>query len=398
MSLPPWITLQIGAREHYAIPRALHERGALAGLLTDLWLPPGSALAALPSLQRLRDRWHPQLGDAPVWAPTKRQLLAEGRLALLGRRRGWPGILDRNLSFQRGVARRLHCLQRQLPQQTVLFAYSYAARLPLAVARAQGWRTVLGQIDPGPEEERIVAAERRRYPDLATGWQPAPASYWQQWRQELDLAERVLVNSSWSRRCLIQAGVPAAKLRTVPLIYQAPCTAPIQARPSRPGAAFQLLFLGSINLRKGVARLLEAMRLLEGAPIQLTLAGPTEIDPVSWADRPNIRWIGAVPRSRVGDLYAAADALVLPTLSDGFALTQLEALAHGCPVIASRFCGDVVTPGCNGWLLPALEPDILAATFREAAETAILLPRPLPCPAFGMEQLADALLQLFNPV
>lgn len=398
MSLSPWITLQIGAREHYAIPRALHQRGALAGLLTDLWLPPGSPLAALPSLQRLRDRWHPQLGDAPVWAPTKQQLLAEARLALRGRRRGWPGILARNLSFQRVVASRLRGLRRQLPPQTVLFAYSYAAHLPLAVAQAQGWRTVLGQIDPGPQEERIVAAERRRYPDLATGWQPAPASYWEQWHQELQQAERVLVNSSWSHRCLIQAGVPAHKLRTVPLIYDAPRTPPSHARPALPGRAFQLLFLGTIGLRKGVARLLEAMRQLEGVPIQLTLAGPTEIDPVSWAERPNVRWIGAVPRSRVGELYAAADALVLPTLSDGFALTQLEALAHGCPVIASRFCGNVVTPGCNGWLLPALEPDILAATFREAAETAILLPRPLPCPAFGIEQLADALLELFNPV
>jgi glycosyltransferase involved in cell wall biosynthesis len=37
--------------------------------------------------------------------------------------------------------------------------------------------------------------------------------------------------------------------------------------------------------------------------------------------------------------------MILPTLSDGFALTQLEALAYGCPVIASQFCGEVVTPG-----------------------------------------------------
>jgi glycosyltransferase involved in cell wall biosynthesis len=38
-------------------------------------------------------------------------------------------------------------------------------------------------------------------------------------------------------------------------------------------------------------------------------------------------------------------------LSDGFGLTQLEALAHRLPVIASRRCGEVVTDGVNGLLL-----------------------------------------------
>jgi len=163
-------------------------------------------------------------------------------------------------------------------------------------------------------------------------------------------------------------------------------------RQGVPASPFQLLFLGTIGLRKGVARLLEAMRRLEGDPIQLTLAGPTEIDPLAWSARPNVRWIGAVPRSRVGALYAAADALILPTLSDGFALTQLEAIAHGCPVIASRCCGEVVTPGLNGWLLPSLEPDAIAAMIHQAADQP--LPDPLPPSPLGwsLTYLADRLL------
>ena len=38
-----------------------------------------------------------------------------------------------------------------------VFAYSYAAEGIFKFARERGWRTVLGQIDPGPAEERIVA-------------------------------------------------------------------------------------------------------------------------------------------------------------------------------------------------------------------------------------------------
>jgi glycosyltransferase involved in cell wall biosynthesis len=73
----------------------------------------------------------------------------------------------------------------------------------------------------------------------------------------------------------------------------------------------------------------------------------------------------------VAPIYQQAHAMILPTLSDGFAITQLEALAHGCPVIASQFCGEVVTPGVNGWLLPSLEPETIAATIREALATAL---------------------------
>jgi glycosyltransferase involved in cell wall biosynthesis len=42
---------------------------------------------------------------------------------------------------------------------------------------------------------------------------------------------------------------------------------------------------------------------------------------------------------------------VLPTISDGFGLTQLEAMAHGLPVIATTNCGDVVSHGIDGMIV-----------------------------------------------
>ena len=78
-------------------------------------------------------------------------------------------------------------------------SYSYTALEPFRYAKAHGWKTVLVQIDPGPEEERIVAEEAARVPELAGGWQPAPAEYWASWREECKLADRILVNSEWSR-------------------------------------------------------------------------------------------------------------------------------------------------------------------------------------------------------
>jgi glycosyltransferase involved in cell wall biosynthesis len=381
-----WVALQIGAREHYAIPRALQSLGLLHRLYTDAWVPTGSSVLRFLPSKALAGRFHPELSSASVRTPWLGSLPFELRSRLVRSPSGWPRTIARNAWFQRWAVRQLRRLQQ--PALNV-FSYSYAARSIFGLARERGYPCVLGQMDPGPEEERLVIAEQRRYPQLAGSWQPAPAQYWQHWQQELQLADRIVVNSPWSRSCLLRQGVPASKLRLIPLVYE-PSVEGVSAPPA-PARPFQLLFLGTIGLRKGIARLLEAMRLLEGQPVQLTLAGPSELDPQAWAAAPNVRWLGPVPRSQVAGLYGQAHAMILPTLSDGFAITQLEALAYNCPVIASPFCGEVVTPGLNGWLLPSLEPEAIAATIVEAMATAAALPRPLARPSFGLQQLADAL-------
>ena len=385
-----WCVFQIGAREHYAIPRALHQADVLRQLYTDAWVSPGSSLTSLPTFQRLAGRFHRDLAAAPVKAPRLGNAAFELRARIASPAGGWPRTMARNTWFERWACRQLRAKQEE---GVTVFSYSYAARALFQLAKERGWDRVLGQIDPGPAEEQRVAAEHRRYPQLSSSWQPAPPTYWQHWADEIALADRIVVNSHWSWQCLQQQGVPDHKLQLIPLVYEPPEAQQqeLSLQASPPEGAFQLLFLGTIGLRKGMGRLLEAMRLLDNLPVQLTLAGPSELDPQAWAGAPNIRWIGPVPRSRVAELYRQAHAMILPTLSDGFALTQLEALAYNCPVIASEFCGEVVSSGVNGWLLPSLEPEAIAATIREAMVTVNLLPRPLQRSSFGLTQLAEAL-------
>jgi glycosyltransferase involved in cell wall biosynthesis len=394
-----WLVCQIGAREHYAIPRALHSAGLLNEFYTDTWLTPGSGLAHLQVLQRLAGRYHPDLAHAAVRAPRLGPAAFELRARLTTPGAGWSRTLNRNAWFQQWVCRRL---RRRKEQDFTLFSYSYAARSSFELARERGWTRVLGQIDPGPTEEQRVADEHRRYPQFSSCWQPAPPTYWEHWSDELNLADHIVVNSRWSWTCLLQHGVPSHKLRLIPLTYEPPpVEEPEQMQPTQAAAAprqpFQLLFLGTIGLRKGLARLLDAMRILENEPVQLTLAGPSELDPQCWADQPNIHWLGPVPRSQVGPLYRQSQAMILPTLSDGFALTQLESLAYNCPVIASPFCGEAVITGVNGWILPSLEPESIAATILEAIDSAHLLPRPLQQSGFDLRQLAQALTHLPLP-
>lgn len=353
-----WIVCQIGAREHYAVARALHAGGELQLLITDGW--------------RIGGRFHPGLADAAVRADNLGFLTSRIAHKLRGRA-GWDRILADNHRFQAMALRQL----REVPDASgpiTLFAYSYAARELFAYARTRDWRTVLGQIDPGPQEERIVAALSAQHPQWSGGWSPAPPSYWAEWREETERADAIVVNSEWSRQCLLQEGLPAAKLHVIPLAYEPNSKFEIrnsewnQPRP-KPGTRnpklFRVLFLGQANVRKGIHDLVAAARLLEKEPIQFDVVGP---HPPLPPDLPaNVRFHGPVPRAGVSAWYARANVFVLPTHSDGFALTQLEAMAHGLPVIATPCCGRVVEDGLNGWIVPPGHPDAMARALREAA-------------------------------
>ena len=332
-----WICCQVGAREHYAVPRALKLGGLLEEFITDRWI-------------RRAGRFHPELADARVVAPNISALTFELK-ASFARENGWALIGRRNDWFQRHAVAQL---SRNHSGKHTIFAYSYAAKEIFEFARTRGWRTVLGQIDPGPVEERSVEGVNENSAIQHTHWEPAPKAYWDKWRDECSLADQILVNSEWSKDALISECVAAEKIQVIPLAYEIDTKSferhyPPSFTLERP---LRVLFLGQINLRKGVQHLLDAVKLLDGEHVEIWFVGPMQIRvPQELRLHPQIRWFGAAPRTAVDSYYRDADVFILPTLSDGFGLTQLEAQAWKLPVIASRYCGEVVRDGVNGIVL-----------------------------------------------
>jgi glycosyltransferase involved in cell wall biosynthesis len=381
-----WICCQLGAREHYAIPRGLFRLSMLGYLVTDAWIRPSSFLAKVCGRRsKLSHRFHKELRDARLKAFNSSLILFE-TLARARGLRGWPKILARNRWFQRKVVATLTPDFRHLTSDSpVLLSYSYTALEPFRYAKAHGWKTLLIQIDPGPEEEAIVAEEAARVPELASGWHPAPPEYWASWREECKLADRVVVNSEWSREGLIRGGVPNSKLSIIPLAFEAtetsgqksaafaeapaakevgsPRSYPARFTQERP---LRVLFLGQINFRKGIARLLAAARILRDEPVEFSLVGPMQIANASAiGDAGRVKWFGPATREQAAQYYRNADVFILPTLSDGFAITQLEAQAYGLPVIASKFCGTVAESGVDGIILEEPTAACIAAAVRD---------------------------------
>ena len=385
-----WLSCQLGAREHYAVPRALHLRGLLREFHTDIWLQ-----------HKRGRRFHPALAQARVSAANAAAFTFAMK-SQAGGLNGWELTVRRNEWFQRNVVARLRRREREAARKpTTVFAYSYAAAEIFDHARECGWRTVLGQIDPGPADDRIVAQLHQRA--NCNAWQPAPAEYWQKWRSECELADEIVVNSNWSREALMSEGIPETKIRVIPLAFETSNDAQTFQRHYPPAFTaarpLRVLFLGQINLRKGAGELLDAARFFANEPLEFWFVGPRQMDiTADLRNARHVKWFGAVPRTKVSRFYREADVFILPTFSDGFALTQLEAQSWKLPVIASRFCGEVVRHDQNGVLLDEVSAEAIAKVLNE------LLPAPQRLAAmsrhsyvreeFSLQALASSLSQL----
>ena len=364
-----WICCQIGGREHYAIPRSILRSGGAAHLVTDVWA--AKKTGWLPS--RWRQRHHPEIDDKTVAAWNWSALCLQTRLKLQ-QRTLWQRNVAVNDWFQRKACGVLPALVQSSPSPVTVFAYSYAARKIFQLAKQLGCHTVLGQIDPGPMEMQIVQDIERQRGDLLSEW-PSPL-YWDNWHSECNLADAIIVNSEWTREALLEEGIAVDRLHVIPLAYDQ-AAAPIPPSPTIPehfGAErpLRVLFLGQVIPRKGSFELAEAIQLLVGRPVEWLIVGG---GPAELLDRfrrlPQTTVTGAVSRHEVASYYRTADVFILPTHSDGFALTQLEALSYGLPVIASVCCGDVAVHNYNGLHLP----DVTSAAIVNAVEQLIQSPQ-----------------------
>jgi len=136
-----------------------------------------------------------------------------------------------------------------------------------------------------------------------------------------------------------------------------------------------VLFVGRISEQKGIFQLLEAARALP-AGVQLVLCASSPDTPellarleAAVAGRPEIRWINAMlPVPEVVQLYSHAAVFVCPSIYEPFGLINLEAMACGTPVVASRVGGipEVVVDGETGWLVEPGDATALGQALREA--------------------------------
>ena len=171
---------------------------------------------------------------------------------------------------------------------------------------------------------------------------------------------RFVAASDFVRRSLVEAyGIPAARVALVPYGY-APSEAP--ARSPRAGT-FSIGMSSRLSHGKHLTDAIELLTLLErrGVAAELVIAGE-ETDRgarVGLLRAARVRGVSGRLRllgyrRDVPALLARFDVLLHTAHAESFGLAILEAMAHGCPVVASAGGGvpELVEHGRTGWLAP----------------------------------------------
>jgi glycosyltransferase involved in cell wall biosynthesis len=184
-------------------------------------------------------------------------------------------------------------------------------------------------------------------------------------------ADAITVPSGIALRSFLQMGVPAAKLHLIPYGVQLDAFHP--AATPDPNT-FEVLFAGAASLRKGVPYLLQAFANLRYPHKTLRIVGtvqPDLRDVLTRLPTAQVEFLGPVPRARLADLMSRSHALVLPSIEDGFGLVLSEAMACGCPPIASTHTGgeDLFTDGVEGFLVPIRDPAAITDRLQQLADS-----------------------------
>ena len=177
---------------------------------------------------------------------------------------------------------------------------------------------------------------------------------------EYDEADAVVVPSSWAKETFVKQGISADKVYVIPYGVDLSLFRPLPKEDNR----FRILFVGAFSARKGIGYLLEAVRpLVERNLVEVWLVGMLDATARPILERYSNTFIdkGFIPRKDLAWYYSQGSVLVLPSVEEGLALVQAQAMACGLPVIATTNTGaqDLFTDGKEGFIVPIRSPEAI---------------------------------------
>ena len=353
-----------------AVLAALQDADLLAKFVTALgWSDESSWLQALPPSLRtpLGRRGYALPADKVLLDPAREivRLLA-GRVAVAGalteHERGWASIDQVWQSVDRTAA---NYLRSNPTRQNIrgVYAYEDCALDSFRAARELGVRRVYDlPIAYFQTAQQLLREEAERYPDwepTLIGTRDSPAKLARK-AEELELAELVVCPSAFVLDSL-PAEARAAKTCIVAPFGSPTVKAAIAEKPTE--RRLRVLFAGAMTQRKGLADLFAAMKLVNSAEVELVVMGSL-LQPLEWYRERCASFTYEPPRphGQVLELMRSCDVFVLPSIVEGRALVQQEAMACGLPLIATKNAGgdDLIDEGVTGFLVPIRSSEALA--------------------------------------
>ncbi len=352
---------------------AFLETGKLEALWTCIAATDGNLfkkLSGIPGLSEIRRRTYPdELADVMHLMPW-RELgrLFANRIGLKGMTRGVHAALGVDQVYWALDRKMANTIKRSKSSKGLVYAYDDGALRSFESAKDRGWKTVLDlPIAYWETMETLLSEEALRYPDWASTLLAGDMPEIKKARKtrELKLADKVICPSYFVKNSIPVDPQKPDQVEVVP--FGTPGIKPRAITP-KPFNPFKLLFVGGMSQRKGLADVFKALELLNSHHVELHILG----DPLMSMDfyrKHYADFTYHITRNHeaVLDLMQQCHALILPSILEGRAQVQQEALACGLPLIVTTNAGgeDLIDAGKTGYLVPIRNPEGIAEAIEQ---------------------------------
>jgi glycosyltransferase involved in cell wall biosynthesis len=259
-------------------------------------------------------------------------------------------------------------VQKRIKKPTVLIGLSGSALKSGKSAKQLGGRYIC---DRGSShisyQDQILKEEYARWGLSFRGIDPRII---ERERQEYEEADLITVPSQFCVDSFVKEGVNPVKIRKISygarLERFKKCDEP-------PNDEFRVLWVGGVSIRKGFMDALHAFQELRHPRKSFRVIGAVEKDMsalISKENMDNVNFMGIVPNPQLPGIYSASHVFILPSIEEGLAMVMGEALACGCPVIASEHTGarDLFEDGKEGYIVAIRSPEMIAKRLQELAD------------------------------
>lgn len=317
-------------------------------------------VATLPTALRARiERELARRHDSRVDFSRVRSHPAEEILAALVNRFAPPWIGERATIWLDQLFD-LRTSKRIPPGTDIVIAQDGQSLRTIRAARQAGILSVLNQttgfVLKAMETYREDARLNPEFADSLSSHLPVSALAYM--RDEALEADRVLAPSEFVRDTLMEQGVDSARIAMLPYGVDIERFRPDWSPD--PQGRFRILYVGNLGQKKGIKYLLEAVRRLARPDIALTLVGHVVGSGTGLAPyRHLFTHVPHVPYLQVHEMFRNADLFVYPSLHEGSAFANLEAMAAGLPVMTTHNAGSVVRDGVDGYIIPIRSVDAI---------------------------------------
>jgi len=259
-------------------------------------------------------------------------------------------------------------LRRRIEPCDALIAISGAGLTTGPLVQSRGGKFIC---DRGSTHQRfqdeVMAHEYRRW---RVPYATPPAHIVRREEAIYARADAITIPSNVALHSFLAMGVPADKLHVIPYGVRLDKFTPTEPPPAD---SFEILFAGQISLRKGIPYLLQAFARLRHLRKRLTLVGSVQDDLrplLATLPTQNVTFTGSIPQSELARLMSRSHVLALPSVEEGLALVQGQAMACGCPVVATAATGaeDLFSDCVEGFIVPGRDPIALADRLQQLAD------------------------------